>query len=321
VIKEMKGTPMLEITHPDRRKATTMPELKIDGTALTGVSETTLWTLYCRATEARRAQPLIEDPLAVEIMDRIDYDFGVFEAAGPPRSIRQVFLPTPQYFAVRALAFDRVIRDFLRRHPNGTVIALAEGLQTTFWRINSPTARWISLDLPPVIALREKLLPASSQITNLAASALDQSWHQILDSGLPTLITAEGLLMYLHRDQVHALIRDCARRTTVGGLLFDCIPPRSTSPDGWQLTPRYRTPPMTFGLTSGQARALPRQIPGLDAATTIPYPTGRGVRGKVQALLPQYPLLSHLSASVTLVEFGQTAAPRTDGPVSSWCTE
>jgi hypothetical protein len=55
VIKEMKGTPMLEITHPDRRKATTMPELKIDGTALTGVSETTLWTLYCRAT--KRAEP------------------------------------------------------------------------------------------------------------------------------------------------------------------------------------------------------------------------------------------------------------------------
>ena len=139
------------------------------------------------------------------------------------------------------------------------MIALAEGLQTTFWRINSPTVRWISLALPAVISLREKLLPTSPQITHLTASALDPSWHQHVDPQTPTLITAEGLLMYLHRDQALTLINNCAQRNPHGAMVFDIIPPLAKSPKGRQLTPHYRTPPMTFALTSGQARALPQK--------------------------------------------------------------
>jgi len=43
-----------------------MPDSKVDASALTGVSETTLWTLYCCAHEASRTDPLIDDPLAVQ---------------------------------------------------------------------------------------------------------------------------------------------------------------------------------------------------------------------------------------------------------------
>ena len=280
-----------------------MPNSKVDARTLTGVSETTLWTLYCRAHEASRTDPMIDDPLAVQLMDQIDCDFRKFEPAGIPKSVQKAFLPTTQYFAVRALSFDRVIQDFLRKHPDGTVIALAEGLQTTFWRINSPTVRWISLDLPAVISLRETLLPTSPQITHLTTSALDPSWHQHLDPQTPTLITAEGLLMYLQRDQALTLINNCGQRNPHGAMVFDIIPPRAKSPKGWQLTPHYRTPPMTFALTSGQARALPRNMPALDSATTIPYAQGRGFRGKMQTVLPKYPVLSHLTASITLLQF------------------
>jgi O-methyltransferase involved in polyketide biosynthesis len=283
-----------------------MPNSKVDARTLAGVSETTLWTLYCRAHEASRSHPLIDDPLAVQLMDEIDYDFGKFEQAGIPKSIQKAFRPTTQHFAVRALSFDRVIQDFLHKYPHGTVVALAEGLQTTFWRINSPTVRWISLDLPAVISLRKRLLPPSPQITHLAASALDPSWHQHLDPQTPTLITAEGLLMYLQRDQALTLINNCARQNPHGAMVFDVIPPAAKSPKGWQLTPHYRTPPTTFGLTSGQARALPRKMPTLDSATTIPYAQGRGFRGKIQTVLPKYPVLSHLTASITLLQFRPT---------------
>jgi O-methyltransferase involved in polyketide biosynthesis len=283
-----------------------MPDLKVDASTLTGVSETTLWTLYCRAHEASRSDPLIDDPLAVQLMDQIDYDFQKFEPAGIPKSIQKALRPTTQHFAVRALSFDRVIQDFLHKHPHGTVVALAEGLQTTFWRINSPTVRWISLDLPAVISLRERLLPPSPQITHLTASALDRSWLQHLDSQTPTLITAEGLLMYLQREQALTLINQCAQRIPHGAMVFDIIPPPSKSPKGWQLTPHYRTPPMTFALTSGQARALTKKMPTLDSATSIPYAQGRGFRGKLQTILPRYPLLSYLTASITLLQFRPT---------------
>jgi O-methyltransferase involved in polyketide biosynthesis len=71
-----------------------MPNSKVDARTLTGVSETTLWTLYCRAHEASRSDPLIDDPLAVQLMDEIDYDFGKFERVGIPKSIQKALRPT-----------------------------------------------------------------------------------------------------------------------------------------------------------------------------------------------------------------------------------
>ena len=88
---------------------------------------------------------------------------------------------------MRSLAFDRCAIQYLTTHPKATVVALAEGLQTSFWRLSSalPDAqfRWITIDLPPIIELRQRLLPSSPQITNLAQSALDYSWMDQVDAG------------------------------------------------------------------------------------------------------------------------------------------
>jgi O-methyltransferase involved in polyketide biosynthesis len=42
---------------------------------LQGIPETTLWTLYMRAVEARRPDGVIDDRKAVELLERIDYPF------------------------------------------------------------------------------------------------------------------------------------------------------------------------------------------------------------------------------------------------------
>ena len=55
---------------------------RADGTTLTGVSETALLTLAARAHEARRAERIIDDPMAITLMDSIDYDFTKFGFRG-----------------------------------------------------------------------------------------------------------------------------------------------------------------------------------------------------------------------------------------------
>jgi O-methyltransferase involved in polyketide biosynthesis len=42
---------------------------------LDGVPETLLWTLYHRAVEARRRDAVLDDPRAVELVERLDYPF------------------------------------------------------------------------------------------------------------------------------------------------------------------------------------------------------------------------------------------------------
>jgi O-methyltransferase involved in polyketide biosynthesis len=87
---------------------------------LEGVPQTPPWTLYHRALEARRPDAVLHDPLAVELVDRIDYPFA--ERFGPGR--------LAQWQALRVRAFDREIRRLLAASPGGTVVALGEGLET-----------------------------------------------------------------------------------------------------------------------------------------------------------------------------------------------
>ncbi len=110
----------------------------MDGTALTGVSETALLTLQVRANEARRPDSIIDDPMAITLMDAIDFDFAKF---GFSRR---------QDIAVRALGYDTYTRRYLTDHPSATVVALAEGLQTSFYRLDAAIPddqfRWLTVD-------------------------------------------------------------------------------------------------------------------------------------------------------------------------------
>ena len=66
--------------------------------------------------------------------------------------------------------FDREIRRFLHDHPDGTVVALGEGLETQLWRVNNNQLRWVSVDLPPVIELRQRFLPSCPRQELVASS-------------------------------------------------------------------------------------------------------------------------------------------------------
>ena len=101
------------------------PTAKADGTVLTGVSETALLTLQVRANEARRPDSIIDDPMAIRLADSIDFDFAKF---GFSRR---------QDMAMRTLVFDQQARRYLADHPRATLVALAEGLQTSFYRLDA----------------------------------------------------------------------------------------------------------------------------------------------------------------------------------------
>lgn len=266
----------------------------VDGRHLDGISETALITLHQRATEAARPDGIIDDPLAVELRDSIDYDY-------------QHFGRTHQATALRALAFDHASREFLTAHPRGTVVALAEGLQTSFWRLDNGELNWISVDLEPIVQLRRQLLPTSDRLRYCAQSALDYTWMDQVDDSNGVLITAEGLLQYLDHDTVFGLIAACAQRFPRGQLVFDSIPwllSVYSRRRGFKLSKFYTTPPMPFWFTAAQYADL-RAMPGVLAVRELPAPPGRGrLLRTVVPLTYRLSVLRRLRAPTTLVEFG-----------------
>lgn len=265
---------------------------------LTDVSETALLTLYGRAYQAGRPDAILHDPMAVELVKSIDVDFDKFGRKG-------------QEMALRSLAVDACALDYLVDRPKATVVALAEGLQTSFWRLDSalPDAQfhWVSVDLPPVIALREKLLPPSPRIVTIAQSALDYSWMDRVEDTHGVFITAEGLLMYLQPDEAMELITQCAKRFPGGQMFFD-LPPvlvKKVARNGMRSSKRYRVPPMPFSLSMRQLADLANTVPGVRAVHDIPIPEGRGLFfRKIFPAFWRFPLTKQLRGAYTLLEFG-----------------
>ncbi|MFC7676970.1 class I SAM-dependent methyltransferase [Mycolicibacterium sp. GCM10028919] len=277
--------------------STPRPESKVDA-VLSGVSETALLTLQVRASEARRPDAIIDDPMAVTLVDKIDYDFAKFGYA------------RRQDMAIRALAFDDATRTYLRDHPAATVVALAEGLQTSFWRLSTHPGgkfRWLTVDLPPIVELRNKLLPQSDRVEVAAQSALDYGWMDRVDTSDGVFITAEGLLMYLQPTEAMALITECAKRFPGGAMMFD-LPPSWfawIARRGMRTSTRYKVPPMPFSMSASEAARLVDVVPGVRAVHDVPLPAGRGrVFNAALWAIQRIPLFDPVRPAFTLLEFG-----------------
>ena len=134
------------------------------GVRLDPVPETLLWTLWHRAVEARRPEAVLDDPLALELVERIDFPFEERFGTGEGLS---------QWQALRARCFDGAVRRFLAEHRGATVVALGEGLETQLWRVDDGRVQWVTVDLPDVIELRRRLLPAHPRTRTLATSVLE----------------------------------------------------------------------------------------------------------------------------------------------------
>ncbi|MFD2420030.1 class I SAM-dependent methyltransferase [Amycolatopsis pigmentata] len=184
----------------------------------TGVQSTMLVTLFLRALDAKDPHPVLGDRFAADAVDRIAYDWSKLDKPNMARNRFPVVL--------RATRFDEWTIDFLRRHPDATVLHLACGLDSRAFRLDLPAGvRWFDVDLPDVIALRRRLYQETDGYHMIAASVTDEAWLAEIPAGRPTLIIAEGLLMYLHEAEVRQLLRRLTDRFPSGELIFDSVLP------------------------------------------------------------------------------------------------
>ena len=237
---------------------------------LEGVPGTLLWNLYHRAAEARRPGTLLKDPRAIELVEAIDFPFERF---GEPTMA--------QWHALRVLTFDAAIRRFLAAHPGGTVVALGEGLETGFWRVDDGRVRWLTVDLHETVEVRRRLLPDDPpRRRTLPGSALDLGWMDEVDASQGVLVTTQGLLMYLQPGEVRSLIAACAERFPGGTLVFDAVPCHlaERSRRG-ELNPgaAYQAPEWHWCLDPGGHETVKEYHPNIVAVRDLPYPRGRGL--------------------------------------------
>ncbi len=161
---------------------------------LTKAQETLLITLYAKAQD----NPILVDSTARQVLDQVNYDFARLK----------VPWKTAVTVQMRAKQMDDYTRRFLTNHPQALVLHLGCGLDSRCRRVDwvGQSVDWYDLDMPDVIALRRKFYPETDSYHLVASSVTQLDWtEQIIARNRPTIMIAEGLLMYLSEAEVRAL--------------------------------------------------------------------------------------------------------------------
>lgn len=179
---------------------------------LTEEKETLLVPLLSKAVGGEGAHPILLDPKAAEILGQIDYDFGQLQVP------RQTLIT----LAMRAKRLDSYVRSYLAGSENPLVVHLGCGLDSRALRVGFDRGSWYDVDYPDVIALRREFYPESGCYHMVASSVTEQGWlERVPAPGGPAYIVAEGLLMYLHEEQVRQLFVDLQRWAPGSEIAFD----------------------------------------------------------------------------------------------------
>ena len=167
-----------------------------------GVVEDTLFVpMLGRIYAAEHCPQILYDKKALELKNRLPLDLI-------EQNMQNQY--TLLASASRSANMDRIIRDFLERRPNGAIVQLGCGLETTYYRCDNGRARWYAVDLPHVIEYRRGLLPEPERECYISGNAFAKDWikkvrDEVLDT--PILVIAGGLFHYFEENKVIALLR------------------------------------------------------------------------------------------------------------------
>lgn len=181
---------------------------------LTEEKETLLITLYARALESKSEKPILRDVYAEELIRRIDYDFD-----------RLKITPDDLVTAsIRAGQLDKWTAEFMQSRPNSLILHLGCGLDSRVFRVDPPAGvQWFDVDYPEVIDLRRRLYPERAAYQMIPTSVTESDWFDLIHHNKPTLIVAEGLMMYLAETEVRQLLDHVVARFPGGELIFDAF--------------------------------------------------------------------------------------------------
>ncbi|HQV77712.1 MAG TPA: class I SAM-dependent methyltransferase [Chitinophagales bacterium] len=181
------------------------------------IQETLLLPLVSRAKETQYKNPLLNDSKAVELFNQLDVN--------RKKLLSNITEIGVQGLAYRAFKMDEAIKAFLQKHPNGKILDIGAGLDTTYYRCDNGKALWFDLDMPDSIALRTQLLPPpNSRVTYIAKSMFDYTWiDDIGDISNGLFITIPGVLPYFKEEEVQKLLTTIAPRLKGAEIMFDVI--------------------------------------------------------------------------------------------------
>jgi len=200
---------------------------------LSQVSRTAILLLICRAVETEKNKSAFNDPMAVLCLERLIPIASEEDRRWIIRKKRMyegIQARDAKAGVLRVKAFDNAANRFIADNPQCTVINLACGFDTRFWRIEHEKCQYIELDLPEVIQLKKEILKDHLGYEVMGISVLDTSWIDkvTMNGNTGFLLIAEGLFMWFPQPDAARLFKEIGERFYRSQLVLDMVPEKYT---------------------------------------------------------------------------------------------
>lgn len=180
---------------------------------LNGAAETMLQSFYARVQYSKSKKNKFYDEKAVELVEKIDYDF---DAAAKDSTMGKGVI-------ARTLVFDELVKAFIDENPDCTVVNIACGLDTRFYRMDNGKITWYNVDLPETIEVRNQIYGESGRVSAIGISATDPAWAKEIKVRGKMLFIIEGLSMYLTREENAKMLRIIRENFDNAYVLMECL--------------------------------------------------------------------------------------------------
>ena len=177
------------------------------------IQETLLLPLWGRAVESQKEEPKMVDKIAIEIINKIDYDFTAIT--------KNINWLSQLSWVARSLQMDKIIIEFVKNNPKATIVNIGCGFDTTFERIDNGQILFYDLDLPDVINLRKKFFQENERKKNISCSFLEDKWLSRLNGKDGILFIAAGVFYFFDKKQIKDFFIKIADRFPGSEICFD----------------------------------------------------------------------------------------------------
>lgn len=200
---------------------------------LSDVSKTAIITMTCRAAQSEDPKSEFNDDMSVQCLKILTE----IASESEKKTIRKIGKIYGKYskneaksLVMRVSIIDSLVNDYILKNPECTVINIACGFDTRYWRLNKNNCTYIEIDLPEVIEQKRNLLGERIEYEMISSSVLNFSWiDKVTNDGNGNFILVmEGLLMYLQEEDVKILLGEISRRFTDSQLVIDALDKKLT---------------------------------------------------------------------------------------------
>ncbi len=184
---------------------------------LGNIQNTLFLPLWGRAVETQKSKPLLIDNKAAEIYQAVKDEIILStEKISPLSQIAWV---------MRSVYTDLVCHKFLAYRPEGIIVNIGCGLDTTFERVDNGFLHWIDLDLPDVVEVRKRFFSDNKRRKTIASSFLDVDWLANIPTKENILFIAAGVFYYFEEFEIKSFLIRLADLFSESQILFDVSSP------------------------------------------------------------------------------------------------